>query len=100
MRMGLGEANQHCSKAIKAVKSGQEVVLTDQGKPIAVIKPLESSSKEEAVVRRMEEESLLRAASKRQPLPPWTPVRSREGRSHRQPRRSAMHPDADGMGLR
>ena len=73
MRMGLREVNQHFSKAIKAVKSDQEVVLTDRGKPIAVIKPLESSSKEEAIVRRMEEESLLRAASKRQPLPPWTP---------------------------
>ena len=100
MRMGLGEANQHCSKAIKAVKSGQEVVLTDQGKPIAVIKPLESSSKEEAVVRRMEEESLLRAASKRQPLSPWT-SRPVKGKPLSQTiREERDHPDAHGMGLR
>ena len=42
MRMGLREANQNFSKAIKAVKQGKEVVLTERGKPIAVIKPLET----------------------------------------------------------
>ena len=41
MRMGLREANQSFSKAMKAVKQGKEVVLTERGKPIAVIKPLE-----------------------------------------------------------
>jgi prevent-host-death family protein len=40
MRLGLREANQKFSKAIKAVKAGKEVVLTERGKPIAVIKPL------------------------------------------------------------
>ncbi len=40
MRIGLREANQRFSKAIKAVKAGQEVILTERGKPIAVIKSL------------------------------------------------------------
>ena len=31
MRLGLREANQHFSKAIRAVKAGQEVVLTERG---------------------------------------------------------------------
>src|SRR5262249_1268241 len=39
MHMGLREANQKFSKAIRAVKAGQEVVLTERGKPIAVITP-------------------------------------------------------------
>lgn len=73
MRMGLREANQNFSKAVKAVKNGHEVVLTDRGKPIAVIKPLESLAKDYAVIRRLEVEGLLRAAAKPSPLPPWTP---------------------------
>jgi antitoxin (DNA-binding transcriptional repressor) of toxin-antitoxin stability system len=44
MRLGLRETNQHFSKAIKAVKAGKEVVLTERGKPIAVTKTLFSSA--------------------------------------------------------
>jgi len=36
MRMGLREANQRFSRAIKAVKAGQEVVLTERGTPLAI----------------------------------------------------------------
>ena len=39
MRMGLREANQRVSRAVKAVKAGREVVLTERGRPITVIKP-------------------------------------------------------------
>jgi prevent-host-death family protein len=38
MRMGLREANQRFSKAVKAVKAGEEVVLTERGTPIAVLR--------------------------------------------------------------
>lgn len=75
MRMGLREANQRFSTAIKAVKQGKEVVLTERGKPIAVIKPLQSEEKAEAVVERLEAEGILRPALKRGPMPPWKPVR-------------------------
>jgi hypothetical protein len=34
MRMGLREANQSFSKAIKAVKAGKEIVLTDAANPL------------------------------------------------------------------
>jgi prevent-host-death family protein len=76
MRLGLREANQKFSKAIKAVKAGKEVVLTERGKPIAVIKPLEPKENPEATIRRLEAEGLLRPASKRGPLPvpKWKPV--------------------------
>ena len=77
MRMGLREANQRFSQAIKAVKAGREVVLTERGKPIAVIKPLEKESKLDARLRRLEAEGLLRQALKRgpMPVPKWKPVR-------------------------
>lgn len=73
MRMGLREANQQFSKAVKAVKAGEEVVLTDRGKPIAVIKPLPRASTGETAIRHLEVAGLLRRASKTTPLPRWTP---------------------------
>ena len=77
MRMGLREANQRFSAAIKAVKAGKEVVLTERGKPIAVIKPLEKGDKLEATLRRLEAEGLLwRGAKSGKPMPVWrSPVR-------------------------
>jgi prevent-host-death family protein len=40
MRLGLREANQRFSQTIKAVRAGKEVILTDRGRPIAVITPM------------------------------------------------------------
>ncbi|RMH04817.1 MAG: type II toxin-antitoxin system prevent-host-death family antitoxin [Nitrospirae bacterium] len=73
LRMGLREANQHFAKAIKAVKAGQEVVLTERGKPIATIKPLTASENGDAAVRRLEVAGFLRPAQKKAPLPAWPP---------------------------
>ncbi|WP_447974310.1 type II toxin-antitoxin system Phd/YefM family antitoxin [Nitrospira sp. Kam-Ns4a] len=73
MRMGLREANQHFSKAVKLVKAGEEVVLTERGKPIAVIKPLHGDARGEVLMRHLEASGVLRPASKPSPLPPWTP---------------------------
>lgn len=73
MRIGLREANQQFSKAVKAVKSGEEVVLTERGKPIGVIRPLGPPGTGEAEVRRLEAAGLLHRASKRRPLPPCAP---------------------------
>lgn len=75
MRMGLREANQQFSKAIRAVKAGKEVVLTERGKPIAVIKPLEAKEGDEAVIRRLESDGILRPALKRGRMPDFKPVR-------------------------
>ena len=77
MRMGLREANQKFSKAIKAVKAGKDVILTERGKPIAVIKPLEQEKSVDAAIRRLETEGLLRRGTKSgKPMPVWrSPVR-------------------------
>lgn len=73
MRIGLREANQRFSRAIRAVREGQEVVLTERGRPIAVIKPLAETGKEDTVIRRLRAIGLLRAAAKPKPMPVWTP---------------------------
>ena len=75
MRMGLREANQHFSKAVKQVKAGREVVLTERGRPIAVLKPLRSPSTIDAAIRHLEAVGFPRPAARRTPMPPWKPVR-------------------------
>jgi len=76
MRMGLREANQSFSKAIKAVKSGKDVILTERGKAIAVIKPLQPQADEESILRRLEAEGILRRGPKsdKRMLPWRSPV--------------------------
>lgn len=75
--MGLREANHSFSKAIKAVKAGKDVILTERGKPIAVIKPLEQETTVAAAIRRLESEGVLRRGPKSgKPMPAWrSPVR-------------------------
>jgi prevent-host-death family protein len=75
--MRLGKAKQDFSRAIEAVKAGEDVILTERGKPIAVIKPLEQETNAAAAMRRLEAEGLLRRGPKSgKPMPVWrSPVR-------------------------
>ncbi|MDH3444677.1 MAG: type II toxin-antitoxin system prevent-host-death family antitoxin [Deltaproteobacteria bacterium] len=75
MRMGLREANQRFSRAIAAVKAGKDVVLTERGRPIAVIKPLDPNKDNRAVIRRMEADGILRPAVRPGLMPAWKPIR-------------------------
>ena len=77
MRLGLREANQRFSKAIKAVRAGREVVLTDRGRPIAVIKPLREDDAEEAALRALVEEGFIVRSARKGPMPSpgWRPVK-------------------------
>jgi prevent-host-death family protein len=69
MRMGLREANQRFSKAIKAVKAGEEVVLTERGKPIAVITPVHPTESHARALRRLEAAGLVLPVTKPGPMP-------------------------------
>ena len=75
MKLGLREANQHFSKAIKAVRAGKEVVLTERGQPIAIIKPIRESPEPEAVLKRLAEEGLITLPTSKGPLPRFEPAR-------------------------
>ena len=77
MRLGLREANQRFSQAIKAVRAGKEVVLTERGHPIAVIKPLKGEDAQEAMLRAMVDEGLITLAVRKGPMPTpnWRPVK-------------------------
>jgi prevent-host-death family protein len=67
MKLGLREANQEFSRLVRAVRAGQEVVLTDRGQPIAVVKPLERHAREKAF-QVMVTEGLIRPARQRGPM--------------------------------
>jgi prevent-host-death family protein len=69
MKLGLREANQRFSKAIKAVRAGKEVVLTERGQPIAIIKPIKEAHGADAALARMAGEGLIQLPSRKGPLP-------------------------------
>jgi prevent-host-death family protein len=79
MKLGLREANQRLSKAIKAVRAGGEVVLTERGHPIAVIKPIKEAVTDAAVLRAMADEGLITLPSRPgpMPLPRWRPAKAK-----------------------
>jgi prevent-host-death family protein len=77
MKLGLREANQQFSKAIRAVRAGKEVVLTERGRPIAVIKPVKADDAEDAALQAMADDGLIIPAARKGPMPAarWRPVK-------------------------
>ena len=73
MEVGLREANQRFSTIIKAVRGGEEVLLTERGKPLARLVPVRSAGQPDVVVRRLEATGFLRAALNPRPMPAWAP---------------------------
>ena len=80
MKLGLREANQQFSKAIKAVRAGKEVVLTERGHAIAVIKPIRENDNLKASIQAMVDEGFLRPALRRgtTPTPRWRPAKVKD----------------------
>jgi antitoxin (DNA-binding transcriptional repressor) of toxin-antitoxin stability system len=73
MRLTVREAAEQFSKAIRAVKAGEDVVITERGRPIAVIRrlpPVRHRELEPLVIS-----GLLRPATKSGPMPPFRPVK-------------------------
>ena len=76
MRMGLREANQSFSKAIRAVKAGKVVVLTERGNPIATIQPYPAAATDDQALQQLEQEGVLRPNAKAGLiLDSWKPLR-------------------------
>jgi len=77
VRLGLRDANQKFSTAMKAVRAGEEVVLTERGRPIAVIAPLFGRAGAPATLARLAQAGLVRLAQSDGRLPPARPLPSR-----------------------
>ncbi len=76
-RVGLREARQRFSRLIRAVQRGEEIVLTDRGKPFAKITPVEPVEDIESALDRMAAMGQLRRATARGPMPPFKPIKLR-----------------------
>ena len=66
--MGLREADLHFPRAVRAVKAGREVVLTERGHPVAIIKPIRATDSTDAAIERLVGEGRLRLAAARGPV--------------------------------
>jgi prevent-host-death family protein len=77
MKVGLREANQRFSKIMRVVRNGEEVTLTERGKPIARIIPITKREDADAAIQRLVASGLLRPATKPWRMPPFRPRRMR-----------------------
>jgi prevent-host-death family protein len=60
IHVGVREAKISLSKLLKMVKNGNEVILTDRGRPVGKIVPLEEESLPlEVRIKRLEEQGVL-----------------------------------------
>ena len=70
IKVGLREANMHFSKYIKLARQGKDVIVTDRGAPVAVLKSLVGGATAGQRVKALEEQGLLlRARGKAGTLP-------------------------------
>jgi prevent-host-death family protein len=68
VKIGLREANQNFSKAIKAIKSGKVIVLTERGRPIATITPIVDGTRDRDELQPLRDEGFLVGRRKPGPL--------------------------------
>jgi prevent-host-death family protein len=75
MQMGLRDANQRFAKAMRAVRRGEDVVLTDRGKPLAVIRRI-ATDDEQARLEALSTSGLIQLAAIPEPMstPRWKPI--------------------------
>ena len=76
-RVGIRDAKVHLSKYIKMVSSGAEVILTDRGRPVGKIVPIDPQDLPlSARIKKLEDMGVLETLSqkKRKKLPSPIPV--------------------------
>ena len=74
MKLGLRTANQQFARVMRAVRAGREVVLTDRGQPLAVIRRIRVDDTE-ARLASLSAEGLVAPALRPGPMPQpsWRP---------------------------
>ncbi len=77
MKLGLREANQHFSKLVRTVKRGEEVILTERGRPIAVVTPVAAGSDVDVTLERLARAGFIRLPVRPGKLGPAKPVAAR-----------------------
>ncbi len=79
IHVGVREAKISLSKLLKMVKNGNEVILTDRGRPVGKIVPLkEESLPLDVRIKRLEEQGVIGTGVKktREEIPPPIPLQN------------------------
>jgi prevent-host-death family protein len=77
MSVGIRDAKTHFSKLLKMVQQGREIILTDRGRPVGKIVPLESVALPLAVrIKQLEHQGVLEPlpSGGSKPIPPPIPL--------------------------
>lgn len=74
-RAGVREAKENLSRLLRDVREGREWVITDRGRPVARLVPIEERELPIGErLRRLEEAGVIEPAGEAQPLPEPLPV--------------------------
>ncbi|MFH2218663.1 MAG: type II toxin-antitoxin system prevent-host-death family antitoxin [Pseudomonadota bacterium] len=67
IRVGIRDAKMHLSKFIKMVQNGSEVILTDRGRPVGKIVPVQPEDLPlSARIKKLEDMGVLKALPQKQ----------------------------------
>ena len=74
MMLGLREANQQFARLIRTVRAGHEVVLTERGRPLAVIRRM-TGGDDSTRLAALAADGLVQLATRPDPMPRprWRP---------------------------
>jgi prevent-host-death family protein len=75
--VGIRDAKMHLSKYIKMVQQGTEVIITDRGRPVGKIIPIQARDLSlDERIKRMEDQGLIDPIAGKSPkkIPPPLPV--------------------------
>ena len=76
-RVGIRDAKMHLSKYLKMVQKGTEVIITDRGRPVGKIVPIQTKDLPiEDRIKRMEDQGLIekKTGESRKRIPPPLPL--------------------------
>jgi len=74
---GIGEAKAHFSQLVRAAARGEEWVITERGRPVARLGPLERGQASfENRLLMLERTGVIESAATMRPLPPPLPLES------------------------
>jgi len=80
--VGSRELKTRLGQYLQEVRGGETILVTDRGKPVAELRPIEAADDPaEEALRRMEAEGLITRPTRRGGLMPFKPIRLPRGMS-------------------
>lgn len=74
----ISELKAHLSEYLNQVKSGDEVLVTDRGKPVARIVPISGKKRSQGSFSRLQKDGLIKLGSGKLPKDFWTLPRAED----------------------